>query len=305
MSIATPTTPTSSGLLPEDAVSPAPPWSSTVSKWLVDTGKAMKTADGRTIEVWELQHEKDETVLSAWAKHFRNQYCKDSDLDFLRGARSRKDFLENIKFPSRESALGPGVRAGDFGEILVADYLEWILGYWVPRVRWNAKIVRDESSKGSDVIGLQFHDKTESSPKDVLAVFETKTRFSGAGAGTRLQDAIDDSAKDHLRIAESLNYIKQRLFDKGEKERAKQVERFQNPVDQPYREVYGAVALYSHDQFKPVDICKADCQKIRTSANGATPRPHPNRDALVLIVIKGTDMMSLVHDLYRRAADEA
>lgn len=305
MSITTPTTPSGSNPSSQGGASTARHWSSTLSKWLVNTGQTMKTTDGKIIEVWELQHKKDETALSAWAKHFRNQYCKDSDLDFLRGDRSRKDFLENIKFPSRHSALGPGVRAGDFGEILVADYLQWIIGYWVPRVRWNSKVVRDESSKGSDVIGFQFHDKTENSPKDALAVFETKTKFSGVGAGTRLQDAIDDSAKDHLRIAESLNYIKQRLFDKGEKLKAKQVERFQNPVDQPYREVYGAAALYSHDQFKPSEICKADCQKIRTSANGATPQPHPNRSALVLIVIKGTDMMSLVHDLYRRAADEA
>lgn len=305
MSTTRPTTPASSGSPSKDTVGPASPWSSTVSKWLVKTGETMKTADGKTIEVWELRHKNDEPLLSAWAKHFRNQYCDDAALDFLRGKRSRKDFLENIKFPSRDTSLGPGVRAGDFGEILVADYLEWILGYWVPRVRWNAKVVRDESSKGSDVIGFQFHDNTENSPKDALAVFETKTRFSGTGAGTRLQDAIDDSAKDHIRVAESLNYIKQRLFDKGETKKAKQVERFQNPVDQPYRKVYGAAALYSHDQFKAAEICKADCEKIQTSANGATPQPHPNRNALVLIVIKGTDMMSLVHDLYRRAADEA
>jgi len=265
----------------------------------------MKTADGKTIEVWELQHTTDDTVLSAWAKHFRNHYCSDSDIDFLRAARSRKDYLEEIKFPSQTSNLGPGVRAGDFGEILVADYLQWILGYSVPRVRWNAKVVRDESSKGSDVIGFQLQDENNSSPKDVLAIFESKTRFSGNGPGTRLQDAIDDSAKDHLRIAESLNYIKQRLFDKGNKKEAKKIERFQNPVDLPYREVYGAVALYSDDQFHAGDICKADCQKIKNSSKDTELRPHPNRNALVLVVIKGTDMMPLVHELYRRAADEA
>ena len=265
----------------------------------------MKTADGKMIEVWEFRHTKDDVVLSAWAKHFRNHYCSDSDIDFLRGHRSRKSYLEEIKFPSQTSKLGPGVRAGDFGEILVADYLQLVLGYSVPRVRWSGKIVRDESSKGSDVIGFQFHGTTGTSPEDALAVFESKTRFSGSSGGNRLQDAINDSAKDHIRIDESLNYIKQKLFDKGDKEGAKKIERFQNPVDVPYREIYGAAALYSQDQFQVADICKADCQKVPTSSKSTEVQPHPNGDVLVLIIVKGADMMTLVHDLYRRAADEA
>ena len=104
-------------------------------KWLVDTGKRMNTADGKIIEVWEFRHTKDDAVLSAWAKHFRDHYCPNSDIDSLRGRRSRKNYLEEIKFPSQTSKLDPGVRAGDFGEILVADYLQWVLGYSVPRVR--------------------------------------------------------------------------------------------------------------------------------------------------------------------------
>jgi Cap4 SAVED domain len=244
-------------------------------------------------------------VLSAWAKHFRNHYCSDCDIDALRASRSRKDYLEQIKFPSATSQLGPAVRAGDFGEILVADFLQWILGYTVPRVRWNTKVVRDESPKGSDVMGFRFQDATGDSPKDVLAVFESKTKFSTGAKTNRLQDAINDSAKDHIRIDESLNYIKQRLFEKGKKEEAAKVERFQNPVDNPYREVYGAAALFSHDRFQAADVSSADCQKIPAPPKGSTFKPHPNRDDLVLIVIKGADMMTLSHDLYRRAANEA
>ena len=279
-------------------------WSSQHLKWLVDTGERLKTVDGKTVEVWELRHVKDDAVLSPWAKHFRNHYCSDSDIDALRASRSRKDYLEQIKFPSATSQLGPPVRAGDFGEILVADFLQWILGYSVPRVRWNCKVVRDESSKGSDVIGFRFHGTTGSSPNDVLAIFESKTKFSPSKAN-RLQDAINDSAKDHLRIDESLNYVKQRLLEKGQQEEAAKIERFQNPVDNPYREIYGAAALFSHNQFQAADVSAADCQKIPVSPNGSTFKPHPNRDDLVLIVIKGSDMMTLAHDLYRRAADEA
>ena len=60
------------------------PWTSEHTKWLVDTGERLKTADGKEVEVWEFRHEKDEAVLSAWAKHFRNHYCFDSEIDYWR-----------------------------------------------------------------------------------------------------------------------------------------------------------------------------------------------------------------------------
>jgi hypothetical protein len=40
-------------------------------------------------------------------------------------------------------------------KMLISDQSR--LGFWVPRVRWSSKVVRDESPKGSDVIGFQFH----------------------------------------------------------------------------------------------------------------------------------------------------
>lgn len=222
------------------------PWSSEHVRWLVDTGERLKTVDDKEIGVWEFRHENDEVVLSTWAKHFRNHYCLDTEIDFLRGKRPRSDYLTNIKFPSKTSKLGPGIRAGDFGEILVSDYLQWLLGYWVPRVRWSSKVVRDESPKGSDVIGFRFHKNDgEASTKDVLFVFESKTKFS-ASKINRLQDAINDSAKDHIRIDESLNFIKQKLFEKKEVEKAQRIERFQSPVDMPYKEIYGKPPTLPH-----------------------------------------------------------
>lgn len=281
------------------------PWTSEHTKWLVDTGERLKTADGKKVEVWEFRHEEDEAVLSAWAKHFRNHYCSDDAIDFLRANRSRSKYLTDIKFPSKTSSLGPGIRAGDFGEILVADYLQWLLACWVPRVRWSSKVMRDESPKGSDVIGFQFHKQNgEASTKDVLFVFESKTKFSASNIN-RLQDAINDSAKDHIRIDESLNFIKQKLFEKREIEQAQRIERFQSPVDMPYKETYGAAAIISNEYFDADELAAADCRKIPNSAKSKKFFPHPNGDSLVLLVIKGPGMMDLVHELYRRAADEA
>lgn len=281
------------------------PWTSEHIKWLIDTGEKLKTADGKWVEVWEFQHHDDEKILSAWANHFRNHYCLDAEIDFLKGKRSRKEYLNNIKFPCRISKLGPSIRAGDFGEILVADYLQWLLGLWVPRVRWSSKFIRDESPKGSDIIGFRFHKKNGASGEDVLFVFEVKTKFSTGAGKNRLQDAINDSAKDQLRIAESLNFIKQKLFERKELEQAQQIERFQSPVDLPYQEYFGAAAVISDNYFDADVIAKVDCGKIPKSAKSKEFVPHPNRDSLFLVIIKGSDMMTLVHELYRRAADEA
>ena len=281
------------------------PWTSAHINWLVDTGQRLKTADGKDVQVWEFCHEQNEAILSAWAIHFRNHYCLDTEIDFLRGRRTRTDYLTSIKFPNKSSKLGPGIRAGDFGEILVSDYLQWRLGFWVPRVRWSSKVVQDESPKGSDVIGFRFHKNDGSvSHNDVLFVFESKTKFS-TSKKNRLQDAINDSAKDNIRIDESLNFIKQKLLDKSDYEQAQRVERFQSPVDIPYQENYGAATLISDECFSEEELALADCTKITKSKKSKAFFTHPNRNSLTLLVIKGPHMMDLVHELYRRAADEA
>jgi hypothetical protein len=274
-------------------------------QWLVDTGERLQTVDGKIVEVWEFRHRNDPRVLSAWASHFRNHYCRDSDIDLFRGRKSRRDYLNDLKFPSRTPGLGPAVLAGDFGEILIADYLQWILNHWVPRLRWCSKVVRDESAKGCDVIGFRFHRPGQVSRNDLLTVFETKTRFSSGSSKHRLQDAVNDSAKDHIRIDESLNYLRQQFQMRGNQDGVERVDRFQNPVDTPYRESYGAAALFTSDFLDRQAVEETNATKIPKSKKSAETFPHPYRDRLVLLVIKGSNMMDLVHELYKRAADEA
>lgn len=50
-------------------------------KWLVNTGTTIVTNDGVKVELWEFRHEPDDAVLSQWAKHFREHYCKDRPRD--------------------------------------------------------------------------------------------------------------------------------------------------------------------------------------------------------------------------------
>lgn len=264
-------------------------------QWLNNTGERLQTTDGKTIEVWEFCHQNDQTVLSAWASHFRNHYCLDTEIDnYRRGYNySRSEYLMNIKFPDERNAPGPSIRAGDFGEILVADYLEYILGFWVPRTRYGDKTIRNESTKGCDIIGFKILRDGNYSSEDILAIFESKTQFSGRSANSRLQDAVKGSAKDNIRKAESLNAIKQRLFIRQRYQDAEKIERFQNIEDRPYKETFGAVALFSTNVY--------DAQTISTTNTTC----HPNSNNLNLLVIRGADLMGLVHELYRRSANEA
>lgn len=261
--------------------------------WLEDAGEVIETADGREAEIWIFKHWDNSAILSAWATHFRQHYCRDADLPDLvmDTGLSNSDFLTRIKFPDAAKAPGPSTRAGDFGEILVADFIEYVLGYWCPRHgRYEERENRNVPSNGTDVIGFMFAGE-EPSPKDELLVIEAKAGFRPT-KDNRLQQAIDDSGKDLVREAMSLSTIKQRLL-KINREEALKVGRFQNAGDRPFKRTNAAVAILDNDIFKEMALDEADASE------------HPNGENLRLIIITGTSMMDLVHALYLRAANEA
>ncbi|TIU46155.1 MAG: DUF1837 domain-containing protein [Mesorhizobium sp.] len=269
---------------------PAPPH----IDWLEDTGETFETADGQTVEVWDFNYKEDEDAMKEWAKHFREHYCSDDELPFLVDGtgKTKSQFLNEIKFPDRRIAPGPSTRSGDFAEILVADFIEYILGYWSPRqVRYEDRMNRNVSTNGCDILGLKFVQEGEVNEEDELFLLESKASFRRT-ADNRLQDAIDDSIKDMAREGMSLSAIKQRLRKKNLGD-AEKVQRFQLESDRPFRRISGAAAVLEDDVYDEMELESADASH------------HPNVDNLRLIVIKGVSMMSLVHKLYEVAADEA
>lgn len=263
--------------------------------WLIDTGERQATACGREIEIWELTPQEDDVVLSAWAAHFRHHYISDQDLPIMVDGTglTNAEYLRQTLLPDRTQTPGPSLRSGDFGEILVADYIEYVLGYWCPReLRYQERWNRNDSTKGCDVIGFKFVANGRTSPNDELFIFEAKSGMSPA-ANNRLQDAITDSDKDKLREAMSLNAIKQKFVTRGAMDDANRVRRFQNMADRPFRRINGAAAILDDAVFEATELTSAD-----TSA-------HHNAANIRLIVIKGPSLMTLIHALYERAADEA
>lgn len=256
----------------------------------------LTTKDNKSIEVWEFNHNFDESILSEWASEFRKNYIDDSiidDLLFGTECKNRKEYLLNYVFPSKNEAFGPVTRSGDFAEILLLDFLKYLNNYWTPRTRYDDKVNRNSSTQGSDVIGIKIINEDSLSPDDELIVIEVKAQFSESKPKPRLQDAVDDSNKDPSRLGESLNAIKRRFLKEHNIVAKNKIERFQNYNDKPYIRHFGAAALFTENMFDKADIQETDCSN------------HKNKNDLILLVFSGKDMMKLVHEIYERATDEA
>lgn len=257
--------------------------------------ESLTLIDGGACEVWELAVPNDVTYLGKWASRFRQTYCPDSDIDVLRAGtgKSRAEYLLELVFPDKTTPPGPGVRSGDFAELLVSDYVEFILGYRVPRGKYAEKGSRNESVKGVDIVGFKCLDAAYPKATDEMVTFEAKAQLGGGKYKERLQVAVDDSNKDYLRAAETLAAMKRRMHIAGEQASMLVVQRFQDAVDRPYRLLSGAAAILSDEAF--------DTDSIK----GTSIAGHNNAGELKLVAIKGKDLMTLAHALYQRAADEA
>ena len=269
-------------------------WSYEHLKWLVDTGEKLRTVCGKDVPIYRFNHDvNDQLVMVEWARHFRNHYCADDEIEEIKSPElTNSEYLVRDKFPHATNKPGPSIRAGDFAEILIADFLQFLRGYYVPRTRYDRKIIANESSKGSDVIAFKKA-VTKNESDDELLIFEVKAKVSEKSPVNILQTAIDDSAKDESRLAESLNAMKQRLRDKQDKQGVAVVDRFQRNLDRPYKRLYGAGGVVTQTSYSPALISQSSTNK------------HPSANALELLVIAGDSLMPLVHALYQRAADEA
>ncbi|PNA05478.1 MULTISPECIES: Hachiman antiphage defense system protein HamA [unclassified Pseudomonas] len=261
--------------------------------WL-EHNETYTSACGRSIKVYRFNHNAmDSSIMSDWARHFRNHYCNDQEIRYLKNpTKTKSEYLITEKFPGESIAPGPSIRAGDFAEILIADYLQYIRNYAVPRTRYDRKIIANESIKGSDVIAFK---KTPNviSENDELLIFEVKAKVTEKTKVNVLQNAIDDSVKDEVRIAESLNAMRQRLFDRRDYDGVDLIERFQREPDFPCKRKYGAAAVYTSSSLH---------ESVVSASHAGN---HPSADSLELLIVSGAELMSLIHELYRRAADEA
>ena len=250
------------------------------------------TNEGKKIEVFHLDIQDDPEIFEEWAKQFRRNYCSDDELQEMTNEIniSSNEYLKNYKLPS-DSGIGLSTMSGDFGEIVVSDYLQYIEEYAVPRTRYDSKVNKDTSTQGSDVLGYKKGDMTLQN--DEIIVIEVKSSASTGSSLTnkqRLQVAINHSDKDFERFSTSVvaSYLK---LVKDNSDQADIVKRFLNTTDHPFNVIYGAVAVHSNQSY--------DIEFIKN----AVTQHHRAKENLRLLVIHSNELLNFIKRLYLKASE--
>lgn len=250
------------------------------------------TDEGKQIEVFHLDIQNDPAIFEEWAKQFRRNYCSDDELDEMISSMniSSKEYLENFKLPS-DIGIGLSTMSGDFGEILVSDYLQNFEEYLVPRTRYNSKVNKNTSTQGSDVLG--YKQDSLNTANDEVVVIEVKSSSSNSisfEAKNKLQEAINHSDKDFERFSTSIvaSYLK---LKSSNIEQANVVKRFLNITDTPFNVIYGAVAVHSNQSFD-INILK-----------NVVSKNHRDHQKLRLLVIHSDELMNFIKSLYLKASE--
>lgn len=259
--------------------------------------KTIKTQNGDEIQVYRLNNELvDDTSLNKWAIGLRSNYVEEKKLDSLISGTglTPKEFLEKRIFPDHQNKQGAATMSGEFGEILVYDYIQYKLKYYITRTRYLEKVNPDMPVPGCDVIGYKLYNIDKYSDFDRLIVAEVKTRSSKSGNKVCLckktvKDAIEHSVKDRVRIGESLNAEKRRLLDRKRIEEARIVERFQNKTDNPFTLEFFAVVVLDSELYSD--------QVILDAANSQ----YGILKSMKILVIHSKELKLFLRDLYRRA----
>lgn len=259
--------------------------------------RSILSKNGNKIDVFRLKNDLlDDNSLNNWASGLRNNYVEKNLLESLVEGTglTQKEFLEKNIFPNPKNKIGASTMSGEFGEILVYDYINFVLKYYVTRTRYLEKVNPNMPVSGSDVIGYHVKNIDNPGKTDHLIVAEVKTRSSNSGNKKRLcektvKDAIDHSVKDRVRLGESLNAEKRRLLNRSRIQEAKIVERFQNKTDKPFTIDFFAVAVLDSDFYldqEVLDVVNIQYEKLETTS---------------ILIIHSKELLNFLRDLYRRA----
>ncbi|MDK2842549.1 MAG: hypothetical protein PWQ17_2055 [Anaerophaga sp.] len=141
-------------------------------------------------------------------------------------------------------------RMGNFGEIVTSAYMEQQLGYQVPiyRLRYNPN--PEQSIKGDDVIGFKFG--TQEKEQRIICVAESKVRKHYDT--NILNEAYEGIKKSYGQVEPtSLNFIYERLVERGDYDLARKVHSFLNhfSMKKTYSKEYLIFLVSEHRHITP------------------------------------------------------
>ena len=257
--------------------------------WVIEeSGICIK--DGLPIKCYKINYSQDDSILDDWALHIRRHYVSDEalaeDVDVL--GMELEDYLREYIIPQKYETLGATVRSGDIAEIIVADLLEFIKGYSVPRYKQINRSGKNNSEHGTDVIAYRFEkaDKTPSR-RDELIAAEVKAKLTDESYDP-IENAVNHSKKDTMRLARTINHCRKKLQELGLNSESQEVTRFLLKPEYDFQVKYIAAGLSSRETVE---------KEIKLSVSADELCIGINRE---IYYIHGKELMSLAHNIYER-----
>lgn len=201
-----------------------------------------------SVEIYEFSGDPTDFVQDC-VQRFREAYISEEKIQkILAGSRSksRKDIIY-ARLPQKTMNI-----AGDFGEILC--YYLWT-EVWASdsnirpmKIRWKEH--PDMPSHYADVILLKRVDENAASVDDKMYTIESKVWTSKMDAHhSSLTDALKGAKQDSTeRAAKTIPYLVLQYQRDDEYYLAEQVERFGDPVNNPFQKFHYAVAIVESSQ---------------------------------------------------------
>ena len=261
-------------------------------EWIIEE-QGVVFNDGIPLNSYKITYDiSDEETLNQWALHIRRHYIQDNELEeSLKDLPcSKEEYLKTYKIPQR-GGQGSVSRSADITEILVADMLQFLMNYEVPRIKQLNRSNKNLPEHGTDVIGFKFESSVdEPSRKDILIAAEVKANLSGTNFNT-IKKAVNDSKKDNFRIATTLDYYRLKLKQYGDVDNARKILRFERKSEIPYKTIYNAFAMTSLDVIDDNTIIQINGSDLNLALNQNVYFVH------------GKDLMELAHNVYDRCKE--
>lgn len=257
--------------------------------WIVEeTGIVIK--DKIPLKCYKIDYNENESILDDWALHIRRNYIDDVELqeDADDNEMTVEQYLHDYVIPQKGEELGSTARSADITEILIADLLEFVYQYSVPRYKLKNRSGKNNSQQGTDVIAYRYKnvDKT-TSDKDELIATEVKATLTKTDY-TPIESAIIDSRKDEHRLSRSINYCRKRLKELGKVTESEEVKRFLFKPDNNYRITYIAAGISSRENVDDVIELNISGEELEFKNNEK------------IFYVHGKKLMELAHNIYER-----
>ncbi len=191
------------------------------------------------------ENEKDE-----WAKHILAHYTSKDNI--IQGAKlehcTEEEYIRNRVLPSVTTQAKDV--SGNFGEIVFCDFIEYVLGYNVPRYKLYENMPGNPT-QGIDIVA--YKKDISKSENDIVIFSEIKSRLSCKNCKI-LQEAINDIAKRKEQdFALALDMARRKLRDMKNDAEMEDIMRFQDS-EKPCKRLKYAGIITSADYCTATDF---------------------------------------------------